>query len=112
MRDRFRTQLGPPDEDGGQDDGSTEIPGEFVVAGCDPAPILDPAKGPFDDVAGFVSIFVELGGCSCASGSDGSPAWCRAWLESCGTGRRRRRCRPGGSRGAATAPAPPWRAGC
>lgn len=40
--------------------GREEISGEFVVSGGNSPEILDPAEGPFDDVATFVCPFVEV----------------------------------------------------
>ncbi len=37
---RLRTQLCPPYEDGGECDGSGEVPCELVIAGCHAAPVL------------------------------------------------------------------------
>jgi len=35
------------------------VGGQFVVASCDPATLLDPVKEPFDQVAGSVEIRAE-----------------------------------------------------
>jgi len=55
----LRTQLYPPKQHGGDNDGRAEVSGQFVIAGCDPAPVLEAREGPFDDVASFVGRLVE-----------------------------------------------------
>ena len=36
-----------------------KISGEFVVAGCDTAKVLEPAKAAFDDIAALVRLLIE-----------------------------------------------------
>ena len=56
---RLRTQLTSTNEDGGESDGCMEVSSELVISGCDTPPILEATEGAFDDIAGFVALFVE-----------------------------------------------------
>ncbi len=56
---RLQTQLDPPPNDRGQDDRRGEISGQFVIAGCDAAPILEAAERAFDDVSSSVGGLIE-----------------------------------------------------
>ena len=40
--------------------GGQEVPSELVIAGGDPAPVLQPAPKPVDEVAGFVGLVGDL----------------------------------------------------
>jgi uncharacterized membrane-anchored protein len=44
-------------DNSGEDDDGGVIPGQFIIAGGNAAPVLEMGKGTFDDVAGFVSVF-------------------------------------------------------
>src|SRR6202035_174786 len=48
---RVRTQLGPPEQSGCKHDASEEVAGELVIAGGDPAKILEPTEHPLDQIA-------------------------------------------------------------
>jgi hypothetical protein len=56
---RLQTQLCPPDDDSCKSDGSGEVCGELVIASGDTAPVLEPAKHSFDEVAQLVSFGIE-----------------------------------------------------
>src|ERR1700735_2868673 len=58
-RSRLQTQSGPPDGQKGEDHGGSEVPGELVVSGRNPSPVLEAGEGPFDDVSAFVGLLVE-----------------------------------------------------
>jgi hypothetical protein len=58
-RSRLQTQSYPPDDEGGEGDGGGEVGGELVVAGGDAAPILKPAEHALDQIAQFVSLWIE-----------------------------------------------------
>ena len=48
---RVRTQLGPPDQSGGEDGAGQEVSGELVVACGDASEVLQAAEHPLDPVA-------------------------------------------------------------
>ena len=54
-----RALIAPPDGQNGKNHRAGEVPGEFVVAGCDASPVLQAGEGPFDDVPPLVGPFVE-----------------------------------------------------
>jgi len=43
-------------------DGGKEVSGEFIVAGCDTAKVLEPTEGVFNQVPILVSLFVICDG--------------------------------------------------
>jgi len=50
----------PPYDDCGKRDGCSEIAGQLVIAGCDPAPILQMTEGPLDEVALLVEDCIKI----------------------------------------------------
>jgi hypothetical protein len=56
---RVQTQSNPEGEDGSEGDGGQEIASEFVVTGCNPSEVLEPAEGVLDKVSRPVAGLVE-----------------------------------------------------
>ena len=56
---RLQTQIGPPEDDSRKSDGSGEVCRKLVIADGDTAPVLEPAKHSFDEVAQLVSCGIE-----------------------------------------------------
>ena len=75
---RVQTQSSPPDDDCGDSDGGGEVPGELVVAGGDPAPVLQAAEAAFDQVPATIGSLVvgDRGLARARGGDDGFRSGC------------------------------------
>ena len=58
-RFRVETQSDPPGYGGSEEERGSEVYSEFVVSGCDAAPVLEPAEHSLDGVAQLVGLAVE-----------------------------------------------------
>jgi len=56
---RFQTQSGPPQDDGGDGDGGSEVGGQLIVASGDAAPVLEPTEHALDEIAPLVDVGIE-----------------------------------------------------
>jgi hypothetical protein len=59
---RLQTQAWPEGDESGEGNGGQEVPGEFIVAGCDASKVLQSAEGVFDEMAFLVTPFVTPDG--------------------------------------------------
>ena len=56
---RIGPQSDPPGYGGGEEERGSEVCCEFVAAGCDATPVLEPAEHWFDGVAQPVGLAIE-----------------------------------------------------